>query len=423
MDSFPNFLDINSQVPSLSSLLSCPSEPPDVGNWLSSYEYRSPIPDSNFSFQDSVFRVPESLVDAERVEEEEEEKAKFEKIDEVVAAEKLVKCRSTCVEYDKHNENLSLDKSVDSVGSSLLSEPQDLGNWFSSYNYDSSVFDTSNILRDVISEENGCQEERSNVEVINEDEGRSDSDSENAPLKPKGFAEHNSSSDKNIRAVQPSSKGDGSVKKKITNLTTANTSILGRKLQPRKQDNILQQNPGQTKYKETLSLVRGSPRCNGETHMIQLDTDRSPDNNYMRSQKLSRKNEEEKSKAKVQHDKLDMSADLAKSSSERISTCTSNKENDGFVTTRKNGSTRASGESSWKKPEEMLFQCSTNAGTVPLACDRNMVMKRKALTETTNLKQSNGIEITGKWKCPRKGKPNLGPPMKQVRLDRWVHRV
>jgi len=36
------------------------SEPPDVGNWFSSYEYQSPDPDSNFSVEDSASTENES---------------------------------------------------------------------------------------------------------------------------------------------------------------------------------------------------------------------------------------------------------------------------------------------------------------------------------------------------------------------------
>ncbi|KAG9452166.1 hypothetical protein H6P81_005070 [Aristolochia fimbriata] len=31
--------------------------------------------------------------------------------------------------------------------------------------------------------------------------------------------------------------------------------------------------------------------------------------------------------------------------------------------------------------------------------------------------------IGGKWQCPRKKKPYEGPPLKQLRLERWVHRL
>ena len=75
-------------------------------------------------------------------------------------------------------------------------------------------------------------------------------------------------------------------------------------------------------------------------------------------------------------------------------------------------------ESSCKKAEKIIL-----AGAVPLACEKQGVTKRKALTEATNVKQYNVMGITGKWQCPQKRKPDVGPAMKQLRLDRWVRRV
>ncbi|KAI5440879.1 hypothetical protein KIW84_010369 [Lathyrus oleraceus] len=43
------------------SSLSCPSEPPDVGNWFSSYEYQSPNLDSNFTLEESSSGKSRSL--------------------------------------------------------------------------------------------------------------------------------------------------------------------------------------------------------------------------------------------------------------------------------------------------------------------------------------------------------------------------
>lgn len=70
------------------------SEPPDVGNWFSTYEYQSPDPDSNFSLEEG------------------EKEANFERIkarDEVVVREKLMQCSETCVKDDNH-EDLCLTK-------------------------------------------------------------------------------------------------------------------------------------------------------------------------------------------------------------------------------------------------------------------------------------------------------------------------
>ncbi|KAM0896625.1 hypothetical protein ACQ4PT_023075 [Festuca glaucescens] len=57
-----------------------------------------------------------------------------------------------------------------------------------------------------------------------------------------------------------------------------------------------------------------------------------------------------------------------------------------------------------------------------LAGDRT----RSPLSDRTNLSEVAGApapEISGKWKCPRKGKPYVAPPMKQLRLEQWVRRM
>lgn len=99
------------------SSLSCPFEPPDVGNWFSSYEYQSPNLDSNFTLEESSFGKRKSL----HIDEEQEGAIR----------EKLV----------QYNEDLCLTKNMDSCSScSPFSEPPNIRNWFSSYNYESSAF-------------------------------------------------------------------------------------------------------------------------------------------------------------------------------------------------------------------------------------------------------------------------------------------
>ncbi|RZC74469.1 hypothetical protein C5167_049948 [Papaver somniferum] len=50
---------------------------------------------------------------------------------------------------------------------------------------------------------------------------------------------------------------------------------------------------------------------------------------------------------------------------------------------------------------------------------------RRPFSERTNIfpNEAAAQEITCKWKCPQKNKPDLGHPMKQQRLERWIHRV
>ncbi|XP_024995378.1 uncharacterized protein LOC112528587 [Cynara cardunculus var. scolymus] len=51
----------------------------------------------------------------------------------------------------------------------------------------------------------------------------------------------------------------------------------------------------------------------------------------------------------------------------------------------------------------------------------NGIGKNKMKDERKTLADVTNIEISGKWKCPRKGKPEIGPPLKQLRLEQWFH--
>ncbi|KAI3675123.1 hypothetical protein L1987_84707 [Smallanthus sonchifolius] len=48
--------------------------------------------------------------------------------------------------------------------------------------------------------------------------------------------------------------------------------------------------------------------------------------------------------------------------------------------------------------------------------------ERVTLGDVTNILEEHS-SVTGKWKCPRKRKPDIGPPLKQLRLGEWFHHV
>ncbi|KAK1439744.1 hypothetical protein QVD17_05564 [Tagetes erecta] len=48
--------------------------------------------------------------------------------------------------------------------------------------------------------------------------------------------------------------------------------------------------------------------------------------------------------------------------------------------------------------------------------------ERVTLGDVTNILEEHS-SVTGKWKCPRKRKPEIGPPLKQLRLGQWFHHV
>ncbi|XP_049936981.1 uncharacterized protein LOC116266188 isoform X2 [Nymphaea colorata] len=52
-----------------------------------------------------------------------------------------------------------------------------------------------------------------------------------------------------------------------------------------------------------------------------------------------------------------------------------------------------------------------------------MAASRRPFSETSNFVQLQNLDgKVGKWQCPRKRKADFGPPMKQLRLERWVRR-
>lgn len=52
--------------------------------------------------------------------------------------------------------------------------------------------------------------------------------------------------------------------------------------------------------------------------------------------------------------------------------------------------------------------------------EKDINVVKKVLHDISNLHSRNIQGSTGKWSCPRRNKPDLGPPLKQLRLDQWV---
>lgn len=99
----------------------------------------------------------------------------------------------------------------------------------------------------------------------------------------------------------------------------------------------------------------------------------------------------------------------------------------GFVSTRKNRCRGENDKNYFNKLQEFQLEGSKSrkSGTwmVLSIGEKKGGEKRKALSEKTNLQNLDVAGIAGKWRCPQKGKPDTGPPLKQLRLERWVHRL
>ncbi|KAK3141666.1 hypothetical protein QOZ80_4BG0336860 [Eleusine coracana subsp. coracana] len=90
-----------------------------------------------------------------------------------------------------------------------------------------------------------------------------------------------------------------------------------------------------------------------------------------------------------------------------------------------------------KPPEECktnkIPKYPTRGDKAALQENRNMpgghkvlaqVHPRSPLADRSNFPEAAAAaptaEFSGKWKCPSRSKPHVGPPMKQLRLDRWL---
>lgn len=189
------------------------------------------------------------------------------------------------------------------------------------------------------------------------------------------------------------------------------------------------QNHGVSPTKDVSSLNdEGSQRKKEQplgTHCIPLDISRTSSSDRKSPKQLiyRRGSIEECLDVKVQTEDVEC---VSPDSNSKLNVVngSSGKENEGdnisengFVATRKMGFTRTNNENSLRMPKGI------NKGTVSSAGGKVGVIKRKVLTETTNFQHSDAMAVTGKWRCPQKSKPNLGPPLKQLRLEQWVRRV
>ncbi|CAA3002251.1 Hypothetical predicted protein, partial [Olea europaea subsp. europaea] len=92
----------------------------------------------------------------------------------------------------------------------------------------------------------------------------------------------------------------------------------------------------------------------------------------------------------------------------------------GFISTRKSKSREVNSENI-ERPHRIQPKSLRNGVTISSNRNEDSETTRKVLCETTNFQQhANAIESRGKWRCPQKSKPELGPPLKQLRLERWI---
>ncbi|KAG6633443.1 hypothetical protein I3843_12G047900 [Carya illinoinensis] len=466
MDNSNPELASDSQVPGSSCSLSFPSEPPDIRLWFSSYKYESPVMDSNDNFGDSLSKESEFAKDKLVMEESNGDKEEnpgryscIRKRSEGLVCGKLcssgyVKCCSSSGN-DKHETQFSnrmfLDIPsapllADSLHSpSLLSEPPDIRNWFSSYVYESPVLNTSEDLGDFISIESGSKNVGSAIEESNSEKKeilREYKNSRNRGDATVGEMLHSDGDVKSHWSVnnehKPKSLKEVDIGVGWNKTTSAlNNSSFGSSLGQSLNVEILQNDrfsptkdvsslncedskSKQEQPQKTTSMLLNISRTSGSD-------DRETPNKLISIRDSTREISQVEVQAELGHGSPESNSKLnllngitMKKSTQEISG-KENEEKDvseiGFVTTRNINFKRTNNEDSMRRPEGI------NKRTDSTSCGKKGLIKTKVLAETTNFQRSGAIEVTGKWQCPQKSKPDKGPPLKQLRLEQWIRRA
>ncbi|XP_058009489.1 uncharacterized protein LOC110654525 isoform X2 [Hevea brasiliensis] len=425
---------------------------PHIKNWFSTYVYKSPLLYSPDDVKESVAK--ESACEKEEFASKVSKRKREDKFEHESrnswnsnevdpAGGKL--CSNGLVNCENSFEDTLVNKSSNEIpdsSPSTLSEPPDTRNWFFSYVYGSleskGLIEKEVDCEDLVNQHNNKEKERNlwkfgktritDEAVIDEKVFSNGFLKSNNSLR--GDEQKNQSLNKGIRA-----SGNGS-SSTLDNLSCEKRQSIA--------DKIFSNH----RISSTNNLEKGS--LNGECppykqqqkpnflqasdFMTYQRNTNSRNNDRASPTKLNlRKDLAENLKTKVE-----MGVDLVSSATNmdfvpvvgdlnRKSTRESNnKENEGkevqesgFVTTKNR--CIANDENSVHKPQKILSECSRNK-RITSDCGKGAI-KRKALSERTNLEQTDAIKITGKWRCPQKTRPNIGPLRKQLRLERWVHRL
>ncbi|CAK7334371.1 unnamed protein product [Dovyalis caffra] len=433
------------------------STPTDLRNWFPSYESESPVLDTADYFKESVIKERKPEKDGFAIEESDNKREKkavdlsnCRNNNEIRAGEKLCSKNS----FGDVCEDRTLREISDSSQSSLfLSEPPDIRNWFPSYVYESPV----------LSKDNGFLLGKTECE---EDE----------------FANQDSKLKKEMQLWKLRQK-TSSDEREHSNGIVKSSSSLGNHIQEKSMNKVSPSQDTRDVEKEALSVLDNlchevehsmedesfpshaiiptkdveKPSLNFDVppfkqqqmqHLAQEVGFVSVKSNVKSSNKTPTKLNRKKdftnleANAQAEVDLVSSRGNMkfiqgvgASSSCQSTHGRSNNKRNEGkevqgndFVTTMKNRMTKRNDENSLDKhrQQHILLECTKSRGITSRGGEKDekvVTVKRKVLSEVSNFENLDVIEVTGKWKCPQKSKPDRGPPTKQLRLERWVHRL
>ncbi|EOA16692.1 hypothetical protein CARUB_v10004885mg [Capsella rubella] len=396
-ESLPLFSSINDTETEVDDVVNEVNlEPPDLGNWFSSYVYESPLLDTSDGFELSVPGDNVCIVKETETE------------NEITDVER----NNVCPRSFDQEELLRSTKVTDfSQSESVLSEPPDVRNWFPSYEYHSPQLSDTHELE---------------FSSLGKDELIVDeSDTENKD----GFGIFRKIKSKQ-KTVSPGSLNSNVYKDVIATNTakegSSDNSYSDQGME--KQFSVRLFNASKREVKRKTSFKQEPLCC--EPKEAEFDPEVS---RYNHKCKSPSKNEASLHELRPNHiqETIPMNSIIQKSPKHQES---DDKENvhgqsteTGFVTTKKARFREARDKSSTVKPNtRVLVECSRSKDLKNIAEEEDKEerkKRRRVLGEMSNHQPSRAEEIAGKWRCPQKSKGNIVPPLKQLRLDAWIHKV
>lgn len=371
--------------------VSLPSEPPDIKNWFSSYIYESPELDASDGFQDSD-------VAGESCPGEESNGKSGNPVggyDDACAAQ------------------LKLSHGVESESLPFSAEPPDIRNWFSSYIYESLPLDTACDF--AIPNEEEMEDGKLYVGEKSSSGNRKDLMA-SVNVEKIGLCTQMNTSEAVVNGPntvedtkldhQYVCKEDDDVACRPLSSTPSPLSsvpILSEQRAGYSSHNSFEKN-GSTIYPASVNMKNNVGSQDGKPDYSSIEDGLENEDIYTTVSPRTT-------------DKIVAVGDSWGTPADGRSIAIENEATelleDGFISVRKKRS-RANDENAVRR---------TNGVKPMTKHEKDGHIVRKVLSEISNSHYQNIVGSTGKWSCPQKNKPELGPPLKQLRLDQWVRRV
>ncbi|XP_019089126.1 PREDICTED: uncharacterized protein LOC104731898, partial [Camelina sativa] len=378
------------------------SEPPDVRNWFPSYVYESPLLDTSDGFELSL---PGESVCIKETETDIERNNVCPRLFE-----------QELVSSTKPDELVSLQDTDFSQSLSVISEPPDVRNWFPSYEYQSpQLSDTHDELGFSSFEKEGL--------IVDE--------SDTVDGNGSGIFRKIKSKQENVGLARSNSNDyEDNIATETAKEVSSDNAYSDQEME--KQFSVRLFNASEKEVKQKSSFKQ-EPLCCEPKEEAKFNPEVS---RYNQKRKSPSKNEASLHELRPNHIQETISINSTRQKSP-IDQESDDKENvhhgqsteTGFVTTKKARFKEARSQCSMAKPNTgVQLECSRSKELKNMSAEEEdkeeRKKKRRVLGEMSNHQSSSGAEeIAGKWRCPQKNKKNIVPPLKQLRLDAWIHKV